>query len=426
MSKSPRAEMPKFPKTTLTDEEIIERCHNSVFRMGHKHPHFLIVHARVRNLYRVHRGSSDVKTMGITSRGHIHVDADLVAGLDIDQLGGCICHELLHLVLMHHTRNIHRHPKLFNIANDMVINEALKESGISLPEWVVFKDPEYDGEMLSEAVYDWLLNNQKYEDKKSGSSTDSQAAVGNGCGVDDSLDEGGDDQGPGAVDAAGNPIDWRVVAAEMAAIAEQVVSANAGSGSMAIHRLLDPKPAKVHWRSVLRRGMSGAASRYGRDFQTMAHRNRRSPPTGPQLPGWTGRSSTVCVIADVSGSMGEEFVNRLLAEARGMLKQFENLRMFFITHTSQVEWAGWISSNTVHKLAEAVQYTGGTDPEPAYQLAKDTVKRFDSIVHFTDAEFVQSTWPSHNGAQLIVGIYGSGGSCPPPPGAVVVECFIDT
>jgi predicted metal-dependent peptidase len=415
----------KPPKTDLTDEVIIRKACDAMLAIGVAAPHFLIVHSRVRHLYRVVRDDPKMQTMGITANGRIYLDADFVASLPSDQLGGVLCHELLHLVLMHHQRQGIRDAKLFNVANDMVINKALRaDDRIKLPEWALMPPEEYQGDLASEALYDWLMAHPDKNGKK-GKNPDPEGPMmpGAGCGV---MDDDGSDK-DGAKDANGRPIDWRVVAAEMAAVAQQVSMGNsAGNGSTAIWRLLDPREPRVKWTSVLRRAGTIAAGRIGRDYQSMSKRNRRSPLVGAQLPGWRGFSPTICVIADVSGSMGEDFVNRLVSECKGMLKQFDNMSMFFITHTSQVEWSGWITRETNNKLAQAIQFTGGTDPEPAYQLAKQTRPRFDSIVHFTDAEFFQPNWPEHNGRQLIVGIYGSGGSTKPPDGSVVIPCFIDT
>lgn len=419
----------KPPKTDLTDEQIIRRCHDAMLALGISAPHFLIVHSRVRHLYKVIRDDDKFPTMGITAAGRIVLNADFTASLPSDQLGGILCHELLHLVLLHHRRAGIRDPKLFNVANDMVINKALRaDDRIRLPEWVLMPPDEYTGDLASEPLYDWLMANPQKKGKGKGKGDgsgegDGPTLPGAGCGVMD--DQPGD--GSGAKDVNGRPIDWRVVAAEMAAVAQQVsMGTSAGNGSAAIWRLLDPREPKVKWTSVLRRGATIAAGRIGRDYQSMSKRNRRSPTVGCQMPGWRGFSPTICVIADVSGSMGEDFVNRLLAECKGMLKGFENMSMFFITHTSQVEWSGWITRETTNRLTQAVQFTGGTDPEPAYELARNTRRRFDSIIHFTDAEFFQSNWPEHNARQLVVGIYGPGGSCKPPDGSLVIPCFIDT
>lgn len=434
----------KPPKTNLTDEQIIRRCHDAMINLGILAPHFLIVHSRVRHLYKVTRDDKH-PTMGITKTGRIYVNADFAASLSHKELASVICHELMHLVLMHHQRTGIRDQKLFNVANDMVINHALRqEPMIQLPPWVLYPPEEYKDDLHSETLYDWLLDKQmksksnpgqgKGQGKGQGTGQGDgegegeggQPLPGAGCGTMD--DDPGDERGQPR-DANGRPIDWRVVAAEMANTAQQMAmkaGENAGAGSSAIYRLLEPRNPRVKWTSVLRRGMSIAASKPGRDYQTMARRNRRSPVVGPQMPGWRGFSPTVCVIADVSGSMGEDFVNRLFSECKGMLKQFDGLEMFFITHTDRVEWSGWINRNTSERLKAAVQFTGGTNPDPAYELAKDTRRMFDTIVHFTDAEFFTATWPTYNAHRLVVGIYGRGGSCQPPPGSLVIPCFIDT
>lgn len=439
------------PKTDLTDQEILVRCQDAMMRIGLNLPQFLIVYSRVKGMMTIVRDSKKCPTMAIAATGRIYINADFAASLQTDEIGGILCHEMMHLVLMHHERTGLRDKVLFNVAQDMVINHALNASGkITLPNWALYPPKEYDGDMYAEALYDWLLNNQpnannssKQKRVKAGANRGKgQGGTGQGGDSSDDEDDYGDQNLPGAgcgvneddsddQNSAGqgkSTVDWRIVAAEMAAMSDQLATCNgAGAGSEAIARLLSPREPKVNWASILRRGIGIASHRkFGRDAQTLAKRNRRSPSVGPQMPGWIGVAPVVCVIADISGSMGEEFVSRLFAECKSLLSKSDELKMFFITHTSQVEWSGWIDRSNSQKMIEAVNFTGGTDPEPAYELARQKFRKFDAIIHFTDAEFSIDSWPEYNASQLIVGMYGNGGTCQPPPGAIVIKCFIDT
>jgi len=167
------------------------------------------------------------------------------------------------------------------------------------------------------------------------------------------------------------------------------------------------------------------AAKLGRDWQTFAKRNRRSPAEGAQFPGWAGMSPRIVEIIDVSGSMDRKWVEEIVAETKGLLKQFTGINLYLITHTHEVTWEGWITSNTTVKLAEAVAFSGGTDPTPAYEAAKKA-GRFDTMIHFTDCEFGLSKWPDVPARNLVIGAFLRTISTPPPPGAHVIPCGKDT
>jgi predicted metal-dependent peptidase len=397
----------------LTAEEAIKKCRNAIMVLGVEHPHFLVIHARIREMYQVVKDGSDgpTNTMGITSSGRIIISASFVEKLDSRQLAGVLCHEMMHLMLMHHSRMGARDPKLWNKAADICINEALRESRIELPPWAYYRPPEYTGELVVEQLYEWLLQNDKSGGGDGGEDgQDSVILPSRGCAV---ISDGVN----GYVNEDGEQVDWRLVAAEFAAAAKQ-----AGRGSAALARLIEAPPSKTDWRRVIRRGVSLAAARPGRDMQTLSKRSRRSPPTGFQFPGWKGLAPKVCVLADISGSMDQKWVNQLLGECQALMKQFEGLSIYFISHTSEVMWEGWVTPLSTAKLVDAVQFTGGTDPAPAYAAASK-IGKFDAIIHFTDTVFTANEWPAFNARQLIVGLFNTEPSCKPPQGSIIIPCY---
>jgi predicted metal-dependent peptidase len=397
----------------LSTEEAIKKCRDAIMVLGTIHPHFLVIHARIRNLYQIApSGDESVKTMGITSSGRIIMSSDFIEKITRAQLAGVLCHEMLHLVLMHHQRSGGRDQKVWNIAADMCINNALKLSNIDLPSFAFYPPPQYTGDLYVETLYEWLQKNKEHLKEPMAAMAADGGQPGAGCAV---IDDGKS----GFVDENGNTVDWRIVAAEATAAAR-----DAGRDASAIARLLEDREPKNDWRRVIRKGVSVAVARPGRDIQTMARRNRRSPPEGIQYAGWRGLSPKVCVIVDVSGSMNPQWVEQVLAECKQIMKQFSGISLFFVSHTSRVEWGGWVTPTTTGKMVDAVQATGGTDPEPAYALAREQ-GMFDTIIHFTDGVFFTPKWPEHNGRQLIVGLYDSSPTAPPPPGSIVIPCHTE-
>jgi len=80
------------------------------------------------------------------------------AGLDERECRFVMAHELLHVGLRHTARRQGRHPYLWNVACDYVINDWLVEMGVGgLPQMGVLYDSELKGES-AEGIYDRIAN----------------------------------------------------------------------------------------------------------------------------------------------------------------------------------------------------------------------------------------------------------------------------
>lgn len=389
-----------------------DKCRNAVMLLGFTHPHFLLIHQKLRDLYQEDPkggGPDGVGTMGISNNGKIYINPEFVMALDKEELGGVLAHEMLHLVLTHHSRRGNRDPWIWNIATDMCINKALMTDNIRLTKGAYYPPAEYKGDLYAEALFEWLQQNPKYVPQKG----QGMPAPGQGCAV---IDEGdGKQNQPGQ---EGEGIDWRAVAMEARAVAQ-----TAGRGTSGVAALLAPRQQKINWKKVIRHGFELACAKIGRDWQTFAKRHRRSPVEGAQLPGWLGYDPRIGIIIDVSGSMDREWLSEIVAEIKGLMKSFQGVKVYLITHTSEVVWEGWVDQSTQAKLAEAVSFSGGTDPYPAYAAMKKAGK-FDTIIHFTDCEF-GAAWPPVPAKNLVVGAFLRHMGTKPPPGAHVIPCGKD-
>jgi predicted metal-dependent peptidase len=395
----------------------INKCIKAMMRLGILQPHFMLTHSKLRDKYVVVQGDAakQMTTMAVSKTGRIYLNEDFVNKISIEELGGVICHEILHLVYLHHIRNNRRDPWLWNVATDMCINQALKTDGIQLPSSCLYPPPGYNDELHAEPLYEWLVKNPQQQPKKP-----SVIQVGAGC----SIGEDGEITGKVTVDGKEvdvkdlkdqfSDIDLKKMAAELRAAARQC-----GRGTSAVAALLTPKQGKVPWKKVIRHGFQLVHAKPGRDFQTYARRNRRSPSYGPQFPGWRGYEPSICICIDVSGSMDREWVNEIVNESVHLMKEFAGTRVFLVSHTSQVVYAEWINRHTDHhKFEAAVSFTGGTDPNPAYARIAEEKESFDCMIHMTDTEF--GPWPKVPAKKLIVGVYGNHIMSQPPKGATVM------
>jgi predicted metal-dependent peptidase len=118
--------------------------------------------------------------------------------------------------------------------------------------------------------------------------------------------------------------------------------------------------------------------------------------------------------------MTDEGRRTLIGFIETVSREFPEVRVYLVTHTSRVEWEGWLrAGGDISKAKEATRFEGGTDFRPAYD-AVSKVARFDVAVHFTDG-FNAGPWPEPCARQLIVGLWGSGsGATPVPEGVRVV------
>jgi predicted metal-dependent peptidase len=381
-------------------EDTIRKCKTSIKMLGFTHPHFLLLSTRLT--YQVVDEKHELKTMGITTKGVVLVNPAFVKKTNIEELGGVMAHEMLHLVLRHHYRAGTRDPELWNIAADMCINKALQIDQIKLPSEALYPPHDYTEELFTESLFEWLKKNPDKKPKASGNATA-------GCSAKEEGGDGDGEDGP----------NWQQIATETRAMCQQ-----AGRGTSGVSSLLSPRQPKIDWKKVIKHGLDLALSRPGRDYQSFSRRHRRSPAEGPQFPGWRAVDPRVAIIIDVSGSMNREWINQIVAECIRLTTVFQNMNMYLCTHTSEVVWQGWVTSGLTGKFSDAVQFSGGTDPQPAYDVVKKA-GRFDTIIHFTDCEFGK-TWPEvPRPAKLVVGAFTRSMPTTPPVGSHVIPCEME-
>ena len=70
----------------------------------------------------------------------IFYDEEFLEKLTEKQTTGVLAHEVLHVAMLHHTRQQNRNAELWNIACDYAINGILKKNGFELPPTDLDKD----------------------------------------------------------------------------------------------------------------------------------------------------------------------------------------------------------------------------------------------------------------------------------------------
>ncbi len=143
----------------------------------------------------------------------VYYNPEFVESLTVDQCIFIMCHEIMHMILMHglRRRSRSRRPRRWNHAGDYAINQELVDSGMAMPAWTQAlidgqKDPKkfqdklgqtfglldkakYNG-LTAEQIYD-LLEQDAQKDKGKGKG--SGKGQGSGQPDDDDEDMGMDD-----------------------------------------------------------------------------------------------------------------------------------------------------------------------------------------------------------------------------------------
>ncbi len=82
----------------------------------------------------------DYAGAGVDMKGNFYYKRDFIEGLSNAEVEGLIVHEILHLSLLHLSREGGRDHKIFNISTDIVVNQLLKDNGFSLPSGGIISD----------------------------------------------------------------------------------------------------------------------------------------------------------------------------------------------------------------------------------------------------------------------------------------------
>lgn len=397
------------------DKNLEARCRRIMLAVGWELPFFLMPAAMVR--YR----EEAVGTMKVDWDGLITIDPEFAGALSDKQLAWCLCHELMHLLMLHHSRSAGFTDKeRINRAQDMSINQTLR---------LMLQDMATPPEEVPGAYYPPVPHRDKSSDQlyglipeRRGQQVPANPMPGQGCGVQQPSPgaKEGENGEPGASGSTTGPSDeqfrkWEEVAHRAKALAAGTRAGDALAGLLTV-----PEP-KVRWEQVLRSAVARAISSHGRDEQTWTKRARRQPP-GIILPGWHAVRAQVAVAIDSSGSMSDEQLAQCVAEVVKIAKVAEGVAIFLVVHDAAVQWEGWLRGGVGPERVQAtLRGRGGTCFEPAYEAVGKARGRFDALVHLTDGECF-GRWPERprNARRLVAALLGEYGQ-PRPAGALTVK-----
>lgn len=336
-------------------------------------------------------------TVGTSINLIMAADYEVVATWTADQMAFVWLHEVLHAQLQFFKRLGARDHKVFNIAQDIVINQMLLQMGLIAPTKPKPCLPEGFGlppGLTSDAYYDLLMQQANAAPQGGGSKPgdgDGSVCAGHCGGIAGTPHEG--EEATDAADPTGRtPAEvHRALRATAEAIRAHAQQNPNGAGSVPgdLLRWADAMiaPPKVRWQDKLARTCRHAVQyRPGAAVHAFNRPSRRQAGIGygvgrPTMPHVRQPVPKIMVVIDTSGSMGEAEGAAALAEVNGIMR----------ATGAEVSFSACDASATAPKSVATIQQAmkllvggGGTLFEPAIIAAERAQPRPDVLIFITD------------------------------------------
>jgi predicted metal-dependent peptidase len=367
-----------------------------------------------------------------TDGRHIFYNREFVKNLEPEGLVFLLGHEVLHCILDHLGRRNSKDPKIWNMANDYLVNYILKHNGFDKMPTGGLYDEKYTDEWTSEEVYDDLIANSveiefnfdehlEFDGDDDEDGEDDGRGQGSGDAEGDGGEGSGNEQG-GKVKVTvigrdGPPKltkkDLRKIKNDMRAAAIGAAqSCKAGQIPQGIKRMIDALiEPKMDWRTLLDAHIRSCV----KDDYTFQRPSRRtwgsaamSGGAGFILPGQSFLDTVDLAIAiDASGSLSDEMLRDFLSEVKGIMETFPDFRVKLWSFDGAVHN---YKEFTAQNLEEINSYQpgggGGTMFEVNWDFMKDNDIEPERFVMFTDG-LPNMGWGDPNYCDTLFVVYGN-------------------
>jgi len=312
----------------------------------------------------------------------LYFNTQFFNAMDNKEVEFVIAHEILHMVYDHLGRREERHPMLYNIAADYIVNNLLVDDRIGKKPRVVdcYQDFKYRG-WSSEEVYDELYE----EAKKNGE----EAVKSLGEMLDEHLDlEGDGSEGGDGKDGNGRP---KYSKGELDQIKDEIKeamiqaasAAGAGNVPAGVARLIkEMTESKMNWRELLRQQIQSTI----KSDYTFSRPSRKGWHTGAILPGMNFQDTIdITVGLDMSGSIGNAQAADFLSEIKGIMEEFKDYRIKVWCFDTKVYNEQDFSAEGGEDLMDYnIQGGGGTDFDANWEYMKENDIQPKKFIMFTD------------------------------------------
>jgi predicted metal-dependent peptidase len=328
-----------------------------------------------------------VPTAGVSKNNinyQLTINEDFWTSLSEDHRLGLLKHELLHIAFGHLTMYFKFSDKrLANIAMDMEINqyildELLPEGGINIDD---YPDLNLDRKAGCRYYYDKLQ--QAKEDKDKGGE--------DGTSGDDNFDKLADQMDAGDEMASDHPTwadfedmteaEQKLIEKQLNKIlndAKEMTEKKRGNIPGEIEGLLEMeeiKPAKFDWRGYIRRFTGVSSKVYTKKIRRKENR-RYSDNPGLKIK----MKQHMLLAIDTSNSVCDKELHEFMNEIHHIYKQGVDITI--------VQCDTAIKSIEPYKGKNEIKIygRGGTEFDPVLEYYNENIRKFTSLVYFTDGE----------------------------------------
>lgn len=332
--------------------------------------------------------------MGVDERGNLYYKKEFVEKLSDNEVRGVLCHEILHLALLHLLRRGKRDSKGWNISADLVVNSILRQNNFELPDKCCEADDDeivINGKTIeeiskktAEQIYNEIPKNKKNRVFIGESGDNGNSSSGNNTHKKrfdkhiESLkkDKNMREKARAEEEKWLNRIEEGYMVAKMR-----------GKTPLGIERLIGKlHQSKIKWRKLLNKYLTNMIPR---DY-SWAKPHKKSISVESYLPCIKKEKIEIAVVIDVSGSIQQKELNDFLSEVVGIAKAYrENVDMTLLTHETSVNDKWKISNGNIKQILDLkIKGGGGTTFSSVLEyLEKDKdLKSIKGVVWLTDGE----------------------------------------
>ena len=274
------------------------------------------------------------------------------------EIKGVICHEVMHIAMLHPFRRNSRDHFRWNVACDYAINSIVKEAGFTLPEGALLEDKFKDLE--AEVIYSMLP--QDYQ-------LPQNAAL-----IGDVRDYKPDDNDPNSPTPQQQQQEWKITLTGAAAVAKAQGKLPSGLDRM-IQVILQPK---LPWREILSRFITENA----RNDYSWTQPNKRYLYSGLYLPALNVPTlGTIAVIIDTSGSISQKELDTFASELQSILSIYPGTEIKVIYVDTKVAHTEIMD---IYDFQLHARGGGGTDFRPGFEYIDQEQIMPACAIYFTD------------------------------------------
>ena len=406
----------EIPETTLSNAEIEDRLIKARIEMLMSAPFFGNLATRL-----ILKDATEWCPTAATDGKYFYYNKHFVGALSDEETVFLMGHEVLHCVYDHMdvTRRGDRHPVLWNIANDYVINADLIDArvGEEIKIVQICHDWKYRGK-ISEEIYDDLFQQMEENGQIMEIPMDT---------LDVHLDrEEGDDESPDSTtkgntegDEEGKDGPAQYTAEEKEQIKQEFQNATmqaakaAGAGNLpgGVKRLLDKfLNPQLDWRQLLAMQIQSVM----RSDYTMQTPSRKGRDEGYYFPG-LDRETTIDIFVsmDMSGSIFDDMARDFLGEVKGVMDQYTDFKIHLVCFDTEVYNPQVFDQGNMGEFMEyELAGGGGTDFDCVFDYMKENGITPKKHVMFTDG-YPYGSWGDEHYCDTLFIVHGGYGDRTP-------------